>query len=71
MERGYGSAERWFEANLPAHRKERARVTAVAALGSLFNYSASIALFGAPPGEVGQEAFVQEWAGVWAGTVSQ
>jgi AcrR family transcriptional regulator len=71
MERGYGSAERWFEANLAGHDKERARVTAVAALGSLFNYAATVALFGAPPGGVEQEAFVREWADVWAGRVSQ
>jgi AcrR family transcriptional regulator len=64
---GYRQLSAWFRAQLKATDTPPATVDALAAvaLSSLAHYRQDEAIYGAPPGDVGESDFVAAWVDTW------
>jgi AcrR family transcriptional regulator len=64
---GYEQMTTWFRSKLKAARKPAADAPALAAvaLSSLAHYRQDEAIYGHPPGDVDEDAFVRAWVDAW------
>jgi AcrR family transcriptional regulator len=64
---GYRQLSAWFRAQLRATdaTPDEAEALAAVALSSLAHYRQDEAIFGAPPGDVGESGFVDAWVETW------